>query len=498
MKKSILLLSVLAMGSSLYAQKQGRVGINTDSPKATLEIGVINTNQNAMTNEGLMIPNLSKDRVAKMPSPEVSTLIYVKGTSYSGTDQRVSEVTADGYYYFNGTKWVALKGLPGATGATGARGPQGVAGPVGPAGPKGDKGEKGDTGTRGPEGPSGVINATRGVTYDSQSKTVSLPAGTSTSQVLKWNGSAWAPATDSNTTYRGSTSIALSGNSFQREALTGDVNAAKNNNSVTVTKIQGKSVASTAPSNGQVLKWNGTQWAPATDANTIVGAANGLTKSGNNIELGGSLSKTTSINLNNNTLTFNGTNAQIKVPQMQERPANEKVSGVVMFVDGTLKKDTGWWRLGDGAAPKAFTGETKATIYYTSGRIDFKEKKIIGDFYADNGELLRCKDGRIVKEIGLDGLGEGFRNRLIEGLNYLLFSHKNADLTLTDHSVFLTSDKSKLTQLGTLPFDNLNNYGKLPGNLLRMGYSSVKCEIVPENSSYFVYLGNAIAIKYND
>lgn len=348
MKKSILLLSVLAMGSSLYAQKQGRVGINTDSPKATLEIGVINTNQNAMTNEGLMIPNLSKDRVAKMPSPEVSTLIYVKGTSYSGTDQRVSEVTADGYYYFNGTKWVALKGLPGATGPQGPRGPQGVAGPLGPAGPKGDKGEKGDTGARGPEGPSGVINATRGVTYDAQSKTVSLPAGTSTSQVLKWNGSAWTPSTDSNTTYSGSTSIALSGNSFQREALTGDVSAARNNNSVTVTKIQGKSVANTVPSNGQVLKWNGSAWAPATDANTIVGAANGLTKSGNNIELGGSLSKTTSINLNNNTLTFSGFNAQIKVPYMQEIAATESVSSVVMSADGTLRKNNNWWRFGEG------------------------------------------------------------------------------------------------------------------------------------------------------
>ncbi|WP_018676725.1 collagen-like protein [Riemerella columbina] len=127
------------------------------------------------------------------------------------------------------------KGERGATGAAGARGPQGVAGPAGPKGDKGEPGAKGATGARGPEGPSGVVNATRGITYDAKSKTVSLPAGTSTSQVLKWNGSTWAPATD---------------------------------------------------------------------ANTIVGAANGLTKSGNNIELGGTLTKETTIYTNDKQLIF--------------------------------------------------------------------------------------------------------------------------------------------------------------------------------------------------
>src|SRR5207247_4700244 len=32
--------------------------------------------------------------------------------------------------------------------------------------------------------------------------------------------------------------------------------------------LQGRSVSATAPVSGQVLKWNGTQWAPGTDANT--------------------------------------------------------------------------------------------------------------------------------------------------------------------------------------------------------------------------------------
>ncbi|RKZ26464.1 hypothetical protein DRQ20_02920 [bacterium] len=53
----------------------------------------------------------------------------------------------------------------------------------------------------------------------------------------------------------------------------------------TVAKIMGYPVSSTAPSAGQVLKWDGTQWAPASDENsggdiTSVNAGNGLTGGG--------------------------------------------------------------------------------------------------------------------------------------------------------------------------------------------------------------------------
>ncbi len=47
-----------------------------------------------------------------------------------------------------------------------------------------------------------------------------------------------------------------------------------------VVKIQGRSVSSTAPSSGQVLKWNGSAWAPAPDNNTTYSAGSGLTLSG--------------------------------------------------------------------------------------------------------------------------------------------------------------------------------------------------------------------------
>ncbi len=60
----------------------------------------------------------------------------------------------------------------------------------------------------------------------------------STGQVLKWNGSAWAPATDTDTTYTAGQGLALNSNSF--------------------------SIAQNGATLNQVLRWNGSQWIPAT------------------------------------------------------------------------------------------------------------------------------------------------------------------------------------------------------------------------------------------
>ncbi|CAG0937019.1 hypothetical protein TFLX_05922 [Thermoflexales bacterium] len=75
--------------------------------------------------------------------------------------------------------------------------------------------------------------------------------------VLEYNGTAWAPAIDNDTTNVG-----------------GDLSGTQTN--ATVTHLQGRSISNTAPTTGQVLKYNGATWAPGTDNDTTYMAGVGL------------------------------------------------------------------------------------------------------------------------------------------------------------------------------------------------------------------------------
>lgn len=100
----------------------------------------------------------------------------------------------------------------------------------------------------------------------------------SSGQVLKWNGTAWAPATD-NTSSGGSSYSAGTG-----LTLTGTTFSANSNSSIwSANKLQGRSISTSTPSSGQVLKWNGSSWAPATDNGTSYTSGSGITITGNTI-----------------------------------------------------------------------------------------------------------------------------------------------------------------------------------------------------------------------
>jgi hypothetical protein len=97
--------------------------------------------------------------------------------------------------------------------------------------------------------------------------------------VMKYNGTSWAPAVDNNDVYTAGTGLALAGNQFSHSAHSGDVSGTS---AITVTGLQGRSVTSTLPSSGQVLKFNGTSWAPANDdagtgTVTSIATNNGIT-----------------------------------------------------------------------------------------------------------------------------------------------------------------------------------------------------------------------------
>lgn len=145
-------------------------------------------------------------------------------------------------------------------------------------------------------------------------------------QVLKWNGSAWAPAADNGQVYTAGTGIAINGNviantgdlsnenELQTLTINGNQLSISNGNAVTLPTGTGggdnwgaQTVASDVTltglgtlanplklaqqnaANGQVLKWNGTTWAPAADNGQIYTAGTGIAINGNIITNAGDL-----------------------------------------------------------------------------------------------------------------------------------------------------------------------------------------------------------------
>ncbi len=139
-----------------------------------------------------------------------------------------------------------------------------------------------------------------------QSRAISATAPTS-GQSLVWNGSQWAPQTISGGgSYTAGTGINVTGTVITNTGDTNpldDVTTSTNfagdvtglYNATNVVRLQNRTLASTAPSSGQVLKWNGVQWQPDTD---LTGASSYT--GGTGITITGSvINSTWTTNLNN-------------------------------------------------------------------------------------------------------------------------------------------------------------------------------------------------------
>jgi hypothetical protein len=113
-------------------------------------------------------------------------------------------------------------------------------------------------------------------------------ASATAGQVLKWNGSSWAPAADAGTSYTQGAGISISGTTIG--AATDNVSIETNagnlrvrDGGITDAKIAGVSpgkIGQASATSGQVLKWNGTSWAPAADAGTSYSAGTGISVTG--------------------------------------------------------------------------------------------------------------------------------------------------------------------------------------------------------------------------
>lgn len=103
-----------------------QVGIGTTTPGATLDVTA--TNLTGTTVDGLLIPRVSRLRAQTMAATPTSTLIYVNDISNGTATGTTINVTAAGFYFFNGTAWERLGS--GATNAWATTGNTGLSGAV--------------------------------------------------------------------------------------------------------------------------------------------------------------------------------------------------------------------------------------------------------------------------------------------------------------------------------------------------------------------------------
>ena len=163
-------------------------------------------------------------------------------------------------------------GATGPAGPIGPAGPTGATGPIGPMGATGATGPAGPAGPTGPQGPAGldgtgagtVTNITVGVglggpTNITSTGTIDLPnIGTSGT----YGDATHYPAvtTDAYGRVTGATLYTLPA-ATTSVTMGGDVTG--NSATATVAKIQGTSVSGAAPTIGQVLEYNGLVWLPS-------------------------------------------------------------------------------------------------------------------------------------------------------------------------------------------------------------------------------------------
>ncbi|MFP3594314.1 hypothetical protein [Chryseobacterium sp. SIMBA_038] len=116
MKKQIIFLNLLL---STYSYSQ--VGINTENPKSTLDVSIRKDTSGKIDNlqtYGLQPPRLTREELtanlATYGNDQKGSLIYVTDISGGDTAGNRTNITAIGYYYFDGITWQKLENTNGA------------------------------------------------------------------------------------------------------------------------------------------------------------------------------------------------------------------------------------------------------------------------------------------------------------------------------------------------------------------------------------------------
>jgi uncharacterized protein (TIGR02145 family) len=108
MKKTFLL-GFLALWCGL-SMLSAQVGINTEEPKATLDIVAAKTD--GTTAEGVIAPRLDRAALnakeAKYTAAQTGAIVYVNNAANGTAAGQAINVTSVGYYYFDGTVWLEM------------------------------------------------------------------------------------------------------------------------------------------------------------------------------------------------------------------------------------------------------------------------------------------------------------------------------------------------------------------------------------------------------
>ena len=111
--KKLLMALAFSMLSAIASAQEARVGINTTTPKTTLDVsGKLNTAGTAIDPAdmtGLQAPRLTRAelsaKVNAYGTDQKGALVYITDVSGGNTLAQRANINAEGYYYFDGSFW---------------------------------------------------------------------------------------------------------------------------------------------------------------------------------------------------------------------------------------------------------------------------------------------------------------------------------------------------------------------------------------------------------
>ncbi len=305
----------------------------------------------------------------------------------------------------------------------------------------------------------------------------------SAGQVLKWDGAEWKPQNDLTSgggggSYSAGTGISISGsnvissdlgtdiatNEIQNDAVTNAkiANNAVNtsqltNDAVTNAKIANNAVNTSqladnavnaakidpmGAANGEVLKWNGTDWAPATDATggggTTYSAGSGISISGSNA-ISADLGTDIATNEIQNSAVTNAKIANNAVNTSQianDAVTASKIDDMGAAKDDVLKWDgSNWAPVPESASAWTTSG---ADVYRSTGDVGIGTTNPTSKLHVD-GQVKIFEDGNALQLRGLNpylsfyngGINTGFLSSTPTSFDLTTPSGSTQDLTLS-------------------------------------------------------------------